>query len=575
MKHRRDYRDQTQPSIIKEEIDAYRAIRALVNELVEFLTLTSEGDGRHPLTVYVSWLRLMVSQTTAEAVDSALNTGGVSVLPLVRTKELDFEVVILCGLVDGEFPAIFRSDAFLHAKRRRTESDRLREDRFLFYQALKCFRRHLYLIVPAHDGEIELVQSTFVDELRRVAEIEELEDDNTTLFSTERFLKHYGKFVWEQSEDREAPSLPSAIAPALRLIAHNVRVEKSRTVTHELPHYEGWLTHDLLSPSSRRALEERRQTVHSVSWLESYGQCPFQYFSHRLLSLNRIEEEEEEGLTEREKGNRLHKILFEFYDRRRDGPPISAYTDSEFETAVQELKQIAQKHLGQAHRGGLFWEIEMETLIGGHGRKGVLPAFLEAERARKLEAQPRYFEVEFGLSGGKEWTDARLGSDLPIPVGDVSLSGRIDRIEMGNGFFIVGDYKTGSVHPKIGDILEGRSLQLPIYLTVVEQLMKRHHVGEVRGIGGVYYVLREGGKADLGIGEQAYNGRGFKASSRNGQLVGNVQEIINLSVEYVNRYVRSISSGEFPLTSHDTQLVCRSCSFKKICRVGVIGEEDQ
>ena len=56
----------------------------------------------------------------------------------------------------------------------------------------------------------------------------------------------------------------------------------------------------------------------------------------------------------------------------------------------------AQRHLNRADK--LFWDIEVERLIGGYGRTGVLPAFLEAERERNLEVQPRYFEVEFGPS---------------------------------------------------------------------------------------------------------------------------------------------------------------------------------
>ena len=586
------------------EINAYRRFRALIDELVNFLMVEYDGERHHRLNAYVNWLRLMASQTTYQW--GNLDNDGVCILPLVQTKELDFDIVILGGLVNGDFPAVFRPDAFLHPRRSRSESDRLREDRFLFYQALKLYRKHLYLIAPQRDGEIELVQSSFIDELRRVADIHTLQDNTTALFSTESFLKDYGKFAWESAGERmesgkeekseisilpsfpsSLPSPPSTLLPLLDLIEHNVRVEKSRTVTHDLPQYEGWLIRDLLSRTSRRALEERREGVYSVSQLESYGRCPFQYFSDRVLRLNRIEEEEEEeGLTNRERGSLLHAILFEFYDRRRDEPPISACTDSEFEAAVQELREIARKHLSwdgvkpRPRHGGLFWEIDVETLIGGHGRTGVLPAFLEAERARKFEVHPQYFEVEFGSSGRPGQIDPILGSNAPIAVGEVSLSGKIDRIEVGDGFFIVGDYKTGRENPKIRDILEGRSLQLPIYIAVAEQLLKGRYLREVKGVGGVYYVLREDSKAELGIGDKAYDGRAFKASSRSGQLLPNsnqgiedTQMVIDLAVEYVNRYVGSIASGEFPLTSHDKQLVCRYCSFKKICRVGEILEE--
>ena len=93
----------------------------------------------------------------------------------------------------------------------------------------------------------------------------------------------------------------------------------------------------------------------------------------------------------------------------------------------------------------LFWDIEAERFIGGPGRTGVLPAFLEAERERNLEVQPRYFEVRFGPNVRSEPTDPHSSAATKaIMVGEVSLSGRIDRVELGNGMFVIGDYKTGS-----------------------------------------------------------------------------------------------------------------------------------
>ena len=359
----------------------------------------------------------------------------------------------------------------------------------------------------------------------------------------------------------------------------------------------------MLSPASRRALEQRRERTYSVSQLETYGECPFRYFSDRVLDLNPTEEEEA-GLTSMEKGSLAHRILFEFYDRRRDAPPISGCENADFEEAVEDLQRIArshldaeaaQRHLNRADK--LFWEIEAERFTGGHGRTGVLPAFLETERERDLEVQPRYFEVGFGPGSRSGRTDPFLRSEEPIMVGEVSLSGRIDRVELGNGMFVIGDYKTGSNTPKLNDILEGRSLQLPLYVAVVEQLLRQQSpsiqgladdLESVKGVGGVYYILREESKAELGIGDRDYNKRAFQAS-RSGQLLPNsrfpiedtqvdsdpdiIGDIVEVAVGYANQYVCSIADGDFQLTSHDKTKVCRYCSFKRICRVGVVAEE--
>ena len=590
------------------KVNAFREFRRLIDELVEFLKMTPETNVLHPLESYIRWLKSMTSESIYQW--DNLGGDGVRILPLIQTKDLSFDTVILGGLVDGDFPAVFRSDTFLPSKHRGTESDRLREDRFLFYQALTLYRKQLYLLSPQHHGDVELTPSAFIDELQRVAEINTDVDDDGTLFSTEDFLKNYGTYVWGHSETEpvEKPDAPSTLSPRLDLIAHNVRVEKSRTVTQEstqkLLQYEGHLLPNLLSESSRRALERRRARTYSVSQLETYGECPFRYFSNRVLNL-KPDEEEEIGLTNLKRGSLAHTILFEFYDARRDAPAISEYTDAEFEEALRVLRQIAQNYLdAKADELNLkgadkfFWDIEAERLTGGYGRTGALPAFLEAEKERKFEVQPRYFEVGFGPGNRLERTDPHLGSEEPITVGDVSLAGRIDRVELGNGMFVIGDYKTGSSTPRMRDIREGRSLQLPLYIAVVEQLLRgqpaqlqnlEDDLELVQGVAGIYYVLQEEGRVELGIGRKDCNGSAFDVSSRSGQLLASAEpqtedpesdagfdefrSVIDMSIEYANEYVRSIAEGDFQLTSHDKTKVCRYCSFKRICRVGVIAED--
>ena len=585
------------------KMNAYLEFRRLIDELVEFLMTDYGTETPHSFESYISRLKLMTSESTYQWGNP--NDNGVRILLLDQTKGLSFDTVILGGLIDGEFPSVFRSDTFLPSSQRGTESDQLYEDRFLFYQALTLYREQLYLLSPQHDGDVELVPSAFIDELKRVADIKTAKDNDETLFSTENFLKNYGTCVWEHSETEglKEPTIPPTMLPTLPLIVHNIRVEKSRTVTHDDLEYEGWLSLNSLSQSSRQALEKRREWIYSVNQLETYGECPFRYFSDRILNLNPTEEEET-GLTNMERGSLAHRILFEFYNHRRDAAPISGCEDADFREAVEDLQRIARNHLDAAEAqrhlnraDKLFWDIEVERLIGGYGRTGVLPAFLEAERERNLEVQPRYFEVGFGLGDRSGPTDPFLSSEEPITVGEVSLSGKIDRVEFGNGMFVIGDYKTGRDIPKLNDILEGRSLQLPLYVAVVERLLRQQSspiqgleddLESVKGVGGIYYVLREECKTELGIGNRDYNKRAFQVSS-SGQLLPNAKfqieetetdsdsdpigAIVGVAIEHANQYVHSIADGDFQLTSHDKTKVCRYCSFKQICRVGVIGEE--
>ena len=241
-----DWKSKTRFAMHK--MNAYCEFRRLIDELVEFLMTDYGVEVSHSFESYINRLRLMTSESTYQWGNS--NDTGVWVLPLDQTRDLSFDTVILGGLVDGEFPAVFRSDTFLPPEQSSTESDRLREDRFLFYQALTLYRQQLYLLSPRHDDDIELVPSAFIGELQRIAEVNTSSDDDSTLFSKENFFKNYGTQVWEHSEAErlEAPAVPSTMLPTLSLIVHNVRVEKSRAGTHDDPEYEGHLPSGLLSP---------------------------------------------------------------------------------------------------------------------------------------------------------------------------------------------------------------------------------------------------------------------------------------------------------------------------------------
>ena len=222
-----------------------------------------------------------------------------------------------------------------------------------------------------------------------------------------------------------------------------------------------------------------------------------------------------------------------------------------------------------------------------------MPRFLDQERERKLEVNPRYFEVGFGRGNSSIQDVSILSSGEPVEVGGVNLSGKIDRVEIGDGIFTICDYTTGVAVSKIRAIREGRSLRFPIYLAVVKQLLSKLTLEDMRPAGGIYYILRENVKTELGLGDREYNGIAFKAHPSNHQLLPrssnskrhqasadldyeeqSIQSVIDLSVSYVSEYVSSISNGKFPLTPHDPKDVCRYCEFKRICRIGAISEDD-
>lgn len=571
--------DAIESSVISSEIAAYRALDDLVKELCG--SFDEPAETTHPYHQYVQWLRLMVAHTTYQTPETS---GGVRILSLSQLQSLEFDTVILGDFVDGRFPTNYRPDALLPETHVRSESEQLCEQRFLFYMALKAFRNRLYLVSPQTENEADQVPSPFLAQLEQVADIGAAEVENTGEFSHARFLQKYGQYVWAtetpETEPRDA---------AMSLVNHVTRVEKSREETHTRLAYEGHLT------ASRCALAELRTNRYSVTELETYAKCPFQYFADRVLKLEALRDEEE-GLSALEKGVLVHQILFEFYTNRDGRQPNAENRDEAKRQLDEVLERVSEAHRRflsakqetAIGRDNIFWQIEKERL------QIALHKWLAAECAYDLPVVPRYFEVNVGQK--REHTDANLSCTQPISIGGVTLEAKIDRIDVGDSVFNVVDYKTGGSTIRIRDILEGRALQLPVYLEIAKHLLN----GEYVPAAGVYHKVRfDACTVELGLGKkelndiafQGFNGEEWKkVGARSGQLVDALERVIQRVSGYVAHYVDEMCDGKFPLitrvdtfvdseeegsfplTPRNKTAPCNYCSYKQMCRVGAVPE---
>ena len=617
------------PEVVESEVEAYRQFNRILKELCS--VLMSEGVRSDFLRNYIEKLHRVVKHTNYR---NRVTTKGeaVRIVQLSELRSQEFDIVFLGDFVEGSFPENYRPDPLLPSHPYRSEEEHLYNNRFMFYGALKSFRKRLYLLVPQREREAELIPSPFLEQLGTVAEVKEMKIDDPTQGSVSGFLSTYGNHVWTAGASADG-KFPDEFTNMRPLIDHVIKVEKSREETHEHLAYEGVLTAETLSPESQRHLEDRRQQIYSVTELETYAQCPFQYFTGNVLRL-RVEEEEEDALSSLERGSLLHRVLRTFYynRREREDPPIGRCADGDFEKAKQQLDEILRS-ASEEHRekrketpigeNNLFWEMDIEKL------RVALYKWIQAERTYAIPILPRYFEVGFGprrgWSDSEFWRDPELRCTQPITIGAVRMTGQIDRIDVGNGAFNIVDYKTGNSTIRMPEILNGRSLQLPIYLQAAGKLLKKHNKIRLEPAAGLYHKIRlDECTVELGIGKKSLNEITFeeyknrewkKVHSRSGQLLEDeyFAQMLERVSGYVQQYVDSISKGNFPLITRvkifsppeeeseevgvvetgeygfvdseehgDKPLVprnktqpCNYCAYKRTCRVGAISESSQ
>lgn len=145
----------------------------------------------------------------------------------------------------------------------------------------------------------------------------------------------------------------------------------------------------------------------------------------------------------------------------------------------------------------------------------------------------------------------------------VRLSGRIDRIDVGQGggkpVFNIIDYKTGSAAKfSVEDCQRGHALQLPIYALAAAELILNDR-DALPWQAGYWYLSGDGFKPRQAL-------RMYEDSA--GRLVpSETWEVVRgLLAETVVGLVQAMRRGEFPVWSDDEDCTSR-CPYKTVCRI--------
>lgn len=208
--------------------------------------------------------------------------------------------------------------------------------------------------------------------------------------------------------------------------------------------------------------------VFSVSQLETWLGCPFQFFQERVLRLDESTPFEGE-FDSRDRGSLLHAVLARFHARHR-GAPLGSVDGETARAWMEEDTRAVFGALGS--RGNALPEEAIAAerhYLGGLLRRYLAHAFEEDTG----EWRPKDFELGFGkvppadeevdgAAGGME----RHGPYALVLAGgeEVLLAGRIDRVDLSEegGRARVIDYKLSKA-PDAADIYGGRAMQLTVY----------------------------------------------------------------------------------------------------------------
>jgi putative RecB family exonuclease len=403
-----------------------------------------------------------------------LNDGRRNVVHVMSAHEARqwvLPVVFVCGMVEKQFPQMHPQDVFFPETARvqlnaagirvRTAAEFEREERALFDSAITRATMLATLSYPEFSprGETNL-RSLFLEEC--AAAVEE---------QTARAVK-------PQPRDRRGPG--------------------------------GGPREGIRAPELLRILREKTETV-SPTRLESYLQCPFQYFGRSVLRLKERPVRPDERLDFLTQGIIVHAVLAQLYGQPQD---VEALFEDVFAREVEE-KQIPPGYHRERLRNAMLDDL--------------LAFANDLDAPRGGEQSRTEAEFRFVLEEG------------------VEVKGKIDRLDVEpDGRALVIDYKYSGEKNTRDRKDNDDLLQAPLYLLAAER----------------FFGLEPAGMTYIGL-----KGGVVLVKWKDGELPAGWREA---ATERTMAIVAAIRSGRMEVAPSDRDK-CRYCDFRDVCRVS--GEE--
>lgn len=319
---------------------------------------------------------------------------GMQIMGMLETRSLDFENVFILSMNEGILPRGGSSGSFIP------------------YHLRKAFRLPTY---EDEDASAAYYFYRLIQKAKNVCLLYNTEPGNLSAGEKSRFIM--------QMENELAPSSKNIVfeelildVPAIINKKKEITIAKDTGVINKLKEIKGF----------------------SATSLISYISCPLKFYLERIAGLKE-EDDIEEFFGGATFGNIFHsvmKILYESYTgkfiRKEDFKNISRRLDSEFDSILDAaFKDVDEKRAYAA-------ELQGKNLL----YKGIIKKLAE----KIIENDEK--DAPFKILGLEKPFETKIEAVINGVKGEVTLYGRIDRVDEKDNTARIIDYKTGNVTSK-------------------------------------------------------------------------------------------------------------------------------
>ncbi len=418
-----------------------------------------------------------------------------------RTRVPNVKIMFLLGANDGNIPKntdkgglisdLERED--LYAKGYElapTPREEMYNQRLYLYMNLTKPIRKLYVSWALLDVSGKSLRPSYLCEEissmlgRLKVDIPEKEKKTHQIVTRQEGLRYLGEELrifaeGTSGEDDTVYTLYSAYG-AEETVGKRDKLEAAAFSRYSPQRIERILAEKLYCDSTAPGDDEALTLRSSVSQLETYAVCPYKFF---LTYGMKLKESTGYDIDNRDTGNVFHAVMERFSEKlKADGISWREFTDGYAAGVVKEILQSVTDTYGAS----VFQDTARNRQSIKRLEKALLASVLSVRyQIKKGSFEPGAFEVPFrqdiDMEPGESGRKRRL-----------RLRGKIDRVDLaeknGSVYVRVVDYKSSEKKFDPTDMVDGRQLQLPLYLRQEVETINR---GGKNGVasGMLYYHL--------------------------------------------------------------------------------------
>lgn len=355
-----------------------------------------------------------------------------------RSRSHEIKIAFILGVNDGNFPRINKIEGFLNDDDRETlkslgkeiakgSLELTYEDQFNIYKALTTAKEKLYLMYTSTDKDgATLRQSILITKIKRI--FPNLKEESTILNSEPEITTKQATFqelLFELQKLKNGEQIDDIWYEVYNW--YKTDPKWSNILEKAMIELKYLKTPEKISKESIEKLYGKTLKT-SISKLETYRRCPFQY--HLKYGL-KLQEKEEFKVRAIDTGSFMHEVIEEFFRRAED---VKKITEEEISKLVDEIildkLSLRKNYLFTSNKKFIALTNRLKRII--NKSLGYIVYQIQNSDFTVLAN-----EVEFSKT-----------------INNVEITGKIDRVDISNDgdFLRVIDYKSSSKNINLNDV---------------------------------------------------------------------------------------------------------------------------